>query len=643
MLFLAAFALVAVTALACALSLRLSIPGTLLAAYVVASAEVVVVAEALSPFHAISRAGYLASELPFAFAALAVWQRSGRPRPSVPRVSLRRHPLLLALGLAVGIALAFELVLATTTVPNNWDGLTYHLSRAAAWFQQGSLGWLDTHTQRENIFPPNGEIQILFTMVFTHGDHLAGLPQFVAELALLVAVFGIARRLGWGRADAAFAALLFATLSEVVLQATSAQNDLVVSAYVAACAYFVLSRNVPLAALALGLALGTKLTALYALPVLVLLAAATLPRRRLVALAGASAIAFAAVGSLVYVENVVHGYGPLGPKSVRVPFTPTHSASDTVSTTSRLLYRFADLSGYAADIRVRVTVQNAGIFAFDRLGIPAEPLGSTQTPFYFLPNDRANEDVSYFGPLGALLLVPLLLGYCGAFVLRRTSRAKAALALALPLFAVELALTYKYNEWLGRFMLVPVALGAALVARVYAMRLLAGLFAAFGVVFLAFALVHNERKPLDIWSRSRVEAQELALRGGATDPSQRAIAALIPEGARVGVLLGDEDWDYPLYGPHLSRRLVTLPADDPLAAARALGLRWVAIGNVQMTGSHEWSGVRFPGTNWDLLAPKGSPEARAIADYVRRATAQSDSPNGSLSASSALNSGTSAS
>ncbi len=645
MLFLLAFALVAVAALASAAALRLSLAGTLLGAYLVGSAEVVLIAEALSPFHAIGRVGYLACETALAGAAVVVWRRVGSPRPSLPRVSLRRHPLLLVLATAVGIALVFELVLATTTVPNNWDALTYHLSRAAAWYQQGSLGWLDAHTLRENIFPPNAEIEALFTMVFTHGDRLTALPQYVAELALLVAIFGIARRLGFGRADAVFASLLFATLSEVVLQATSAQNDLVVSAYVVACAYFVLGRtraDTALTGLALGLALGTKLTAVYALPVLALLAVLTLPRRRLAGLAAASAVAFVAVGSFAYVENVVHGHGPLGPREVRMPFTPEVSPGGTVSTASRVLYRFADLSGYAADIRVRVTVMNAGIFAFDKLGIDAEPVGATQRPFYFIPNIRANEDVSFFGPLGAFLLVPLLLGYCGAFVVRRTSGKKAALALALPLFAVELAVTYKYNEWLGRFMIVPVALGTALVARVYAARLVSGIFAVMGIVFLAFALVHNERKPLDVWSLSRVGQQELTFEGGGPSPSLRGIATLVPQDTRIGVLLADEDFDYPLYGAHLSRRLVPLPADEPLRAARSLGLQWVVIGNVATQGDSGWTGVRFR-DNWDLVAPKGTPEARAIAAYLRTATPQNERPNGSLSASNARSSGTSAS
>jgi hypothetical protein len=220
----------------------------------------------------------------------------------------------------------------------------------------------------------------------------------------------------------------------------------------------------------------------------------------------------------------------------------------------------------------------------------------------------------------------------------------AILALAVPLFAFELALTYRYNEWLGRFMLVPVAIAAALVARVYTYRVVAAMFAVFGIAFLAFALLQNERKPIgltgtkSVWSLSRADAQGLAWPGFA--PTFAGIDAVVPQDARVGILLGDEDWDYPLYGAHLTRRLIPLPAADPLAAADKLGLQWVVVGNVRTTEGEGWSGVRFPNTQWDLIAPKGSNAAKRIAAYERAATAQSERPKGSLRASSARNSGT---
>jgi 4-amino-4-deoxy-L-arabinose transferase-like glycosyltransferase len=618
-------ALLAAGALAIALALRLGLAATALVVYVAASAEIVLGAEVLSPFHAIGRGGYLGWEALVASLAIAAWLRAGRPRPPLPRVtlaSLRRHPTLVVLGLVVGVALLFEIFLCVDVAPDNWDALTYHLSRAAAWYQHGSLGFFAAHTPRENIYPGNAEIQILFTMVFTRGDRLAAFPQFLAQLALLVGIFGIARRLGFRVADAMFASLLFATLSEVVLEATTEQNDLVVSACVVAGAFFLLGsrrREHIVGAVALGLALGTKLTAIYAVPILALLALSMLPRRRVFEFAGASLVAFAIFGSLVYVENTIHYGTPLGPSSARQQFTPTITAANTVSTTMRTLYRFADLSGLNARLDTPVSLDAVGKFAFGKLDIDPEPAGATQNKFFFPANTRANEDLSYFGPLGALFLLPLAFGYLGAFVLRRASRVKFAFALALPVFAVELALTYKYNEWLGRFMIVPVALAAALLARTYAVRFVAPFGAVLGILFLALALVHNERKPVGLngstpaWSLSRAAGEGLVT--GSDLQLFHTFDSIVPSRARVGLLFGDDDWDYPLYGPHLTRQLVVLPSQRPFAQADSLHLDWVVVGDVPWQRARGWTEANL-GT-WKILAPDGSAAAKRIAAYER--------------------------
>ena len=74
--------LVAATAVLLAASFRLrALPAFLLAAYLLANAELVAVAEILSPFHAVTRSGYLAAGAIAAAVAIAVWWGRGRPLP----------------------------------------------------------------------------------------------------------------------------------------------------------------------------------------------------------------------------------------------------------------------------------------------------------------------------------------------------------------------------------------------------------------------------------------------------------------------------------------------------------------------------------------------------------------------------------
>jgi hypothetical protein len=616
--------LLVASALATAAVLGLSWTGTLVAAFVLGFAEIVVIAEVLSPFDGIRARNFLLAETAIAIGAVLLWLWRGAPRPVTPRVELnqlRRHPVIIVLGAVVTLALVGELVLIVTAVPNNWDSMAYHLSRAAAWYQRGTLGHLPAHSERENAFPPNGELLSLFTMMFAHNERFAALPQFVSELALLAAIFGVGRRLGFRRSEAAFGALIFATLSEVALQATTTQNDLIITACTVAAAYFLLGRSrveIGLAALAIALALGTKLTAIFAAPILLLLAIALLSRRQIVTFVFAAVVAFTAFASPGYARNIREYGSPIGPPSVLTRWEAKRTPSAVAATVGRVLYRFMDLSGMQRRSIALPKRLDASIYV--PIVVHGKwPLTSYPTSFFPL-NARADENFSYFGPLGALLILPLAFGYLLAWTRSRADRAKGVLALAVPVYLLTLALAYSYNEWIGRFMLVPVGLVAPLIARSYAVRSLRIPVTALGALFLVLALLHNTHKPLGFggqdpfWTLSRPQQQALARPYLAT--ALEGFDRVVPEAARVGYVLGEEDWDYPLYGEHFKRRLIRLPSREPLRAAAALHLRWVVIGRVDTGGSADWLGVQFRSSGWSLLAPRSSPTAKRLFDLV---------------------------
>jgi len=622
-----AFSVLVLTAGLAAACLRLAqATAYALAVYVFAWTEVVMLGEALSLTHAAGTAGYAVALALLLAAALGAWHLRGRPRPPRPvlrPLNLRRHPLLVLLALAVGAALVYEAFVVVATPPNNFDSMTYHLSRAAAWYQDGGIHFLNAHTARENLLPPNSELGILFTFVFLGRDTFAAAPQFLAELAVLAAIYGCARRLLFPRSGALFAALTTATLTEFALQSVTTQNDLVTAAFVSCGAFFLLGRSrreLPLAALALGLALGTKTTAAFALPALVLLALAVVPRRRLVELAAWSAAAFAAVGAYGYVLNLREtGHViPSSPEFAR--FHPRVTAAGTISTGARVLYRFVDLSGYyKTPFQVLWGIDQRGEEVFHLLRIDPNPPEATSASFGFYPNRQADEDISYFGVLGVLLVLPLAFGYAGALVLRRTSAARGLVGLALPLYVLALAVGYAYNPWIGRFMLVPVALAMPLAARLYPFRLLAGIAAVVAIGTLGAAHAYNRTKPTGlfggtpIWRMSRPEAQ------GLTSPYMAgAIAALdqrVPARARVAVVFASDDWDYPVYGPELERRPVEFTS---VGAAERSGLHWLVLGD----------GVRPPrsgGWRSELLANRWTLVWRLPAAQLAAAGAPQDS------------------
>src|SRR5262249_56590324 len=151
----------------------------------------------------------------------------------------------------------------------------YALARGAAWRQEPGVPWIaNAPTGRMNEFQPLAEQLILFLYV-AGSTALYAMPQYVAQLAILVAVYGAARRLGYEPRAAARGTCLVAMLSLVALESTTAQNDLVAASFPVAAAFFLLGRSrleAFLAGVALALALGAKLTTALAFPALALLA-----------------------------------------------------------------------------------------------------------------------------------------------------------------------------------------------------------------------------------------------------------------------------------------------------------------------------------------------------------------------------------
>ena len=232
------------TALLAAASLRLeSLVSTLLAAYLALAADLVLVVVALSPFRGVTRGGVGIAQAVLFAGALAAWWLRGRPavplgtvRPAVRAVV--GEPVAAVFLAVTAVVLAYELVVALTAQPNNWDSLTYHLARVGAWVQHDGVYWIpNAPSDRLNEFQPLAEQELLYLFTATGSGALFALPQFAAELAILVAVYGASRRLGFDVRAAAGAAFLLATFSLVALQSTTAQNDLVAASFpvIAAC------------------------------------------------------------------------------------------------------------------------------------------------------------------------------------------------------------------------------------------------------------------------------------------------------------------------------------------------------------------------------------------------------------------------
>jgi glycosyl transferase family 87 len=592
----------------------------LLATYVLACAEVLLLTQLLSLVHLVRGTSYFVLEALLLAGALVVWRRAGSPRPARPRLGfLRDNRLVAVLAGVVALGLLYELFIVLASTPNTWDSMSYHLPRAVEWFQRHAVEYIpNAPTERMNAFQPNAEMLILYVFALAHNDLLAELPQWLAGVASLLAVYGIARRAGAERAPAAFAGLLTLTLSEFALQSMTTQNDLVVASFAGAAAYFAMGKrreDVALAGIALGAALGTKLTVALALPGIVLIAFAYGGSRHVLRVGIASAVAFLAIGFYGFGLNLIETGKLLGDAPEATSLQPDRTFGGTVSTAARVTYKLIDVSGYNPDHERLSRVAQASKWTFDRLQIPINPPESSLTTFTFGINTAAEEDNSYFGPLGFLLLLPLVIVVLVLAALGRLTRRHAVLAASLPLYILGVALAYRWNQWIGRFMLTPVVLAMPLVALVYRYRLFTILATVIGAATLYVSLAHDTVKPsgrdggTPVWKLSRAET--IALRLPSMKQTLVTTDLAVPDNGRVLAVVGENDFVYAFYGPKLDRHVATVHPQDIgwpkferlLRKADEMRSDWILIdGTIPVGKSDAWEGVSyFPDNGWTLL------------------------------------------
>jgi len=591
------------------------------ASYVIAFAEIVGLVLLLSAFAELTRTALLIGSLALLAAALGVKLLTGGDparTPGFPAVQvLQESRAVLVLGGIVGFAFTYALALILGTPPNGWDQLNYHLARAALWLEEG-VGYIGAaYDERLNIYPPNGEIPFSYLLGTTGIETTAALAQFGATLACAAGVFALSRRFGLDVLEAAFGALLFASLPVVILQSTTTKNDLIVASLLVSAAVMLLgdSRSaVTVGSLACALAVGAKFTAGYGVVVLVALAIVAPPRTlrtsRLVAIACATLL-----GSYWYFVNAFEGGGLLGDRPSIPGLTSLAHPRENVVTLVGDLVDWLDLSGSdGADLLLFVLAALAVTVALALTGqsqrtsilagaLVASPvlvwMATTQvgrptliavsdvldSPQAYLAEgtDAASPTVasdtgSWFGPVGLLLVSST--GVAAVILARRGSIPRTALVAALsPLvWLVLVSLTLTYHPWQGRFFIFPVALSASLWGVVLRRPALAWSAVALSATTVLLTMIHYVEKPsglrlfegaqpTSVWRLDRPEVQ--SQHDPALEPVLRFMDEHVPEDASIGLALGANDFGYPAFGPHLERHVALVPIGSPATNLRA--------------------------------------------------------------------------
>lgn len=121
---------------------------------------------------------------------------------------------------------AIAVLLATDTVPYNWDSMTYHLARIAYWRQNQSVEHYATNIIRQVSSPVLAEFVNLHIYVLMDGnDIFMQLLQCLSYITNAVFVYGISRKLGVKRKLCCLSSMLFMTMPIAFGEGLTTQVD----------------------------------------------------------------------------------------------------------------------------------------------------------------------------------------------------------------------------------------------------------------------------------------------------------------------------------------------------------------------------------------------------------------------------------
>lgn len=477
---------------------------------------------------------------------------------NLPKVNLSSVALLSGLTLVISITG----VIALQAPPNNWDAMTYHMARVVHWMQNQSVAYYPTHILRQLYQPPWAEYAIMHFQILSGGDRFANCMQWFSMIGSLVGVSLIAKELGANRYGQLLAAVIAGTIPMGVLQASSTQNDYVLSFWLVAHVYYFLRlrcefrwENVVGAGVSLGLAILTKGTAyIYAFPLLIWLGFLGWKKIRWKLWQPALVLIMLVLALNLgqYVRNYEVFEKPIGGK---VGSRFSNEVFTAKSVASNIMRNLA-LHVHTPSQRISEFVTKALGWTHKKMGIKLDDPRRTwpKTGFAIYSDHIYHEDLA-----GNLIHLVLIFIALGIFLRRYLKLPQAHCELLKYAGAITgmfclFCLYLKWQPWHSRLHLPLFVLWSPFIAIILSKTLNKKTVNIIAVFLLAAAqpwIFYNQTRSLigkqTIFSKTRAE-QYFSSRELEMGPYFKAVRYLGTRGClNIGFLSGEDNWEYPFW------------------------------------------------------------------------------------------------
>ncbi len=471
--------------------------------------------------------------------------------------------------------------------PANWDSMTYNLARVLLFQQENSFYLKSFTTLRQAIFPVGSDILHHVFLRF-YNDYGIGLFSFLAYLAVILGTYALSRKYTSSEI-ALMSTLVIGSLPELVYQSTSTKNDIMMVAVAIFC-FLTIKRllenlnGFDICLLLLGLCFGISVKTnfiAFAIPFALffsILLFIKYPARDFLRLFDANKLVFLIFLPPVlilsqiwlFIQNYNRWNNWAGPEEYLEVFQQNHGLKGAVANLIRYLFEsihLLPLENIILQEIFKFSLKDSLQRTYDLLFSPVIGSVGIHNNYSFRIDWIANEDFSWFGLWGWLLIIPGII-YCAVFA------RKFVRAVSFTLLSYLFIVSYKivWMPWNNRFMSLFFASSGICIAYFIKSLKVKKEFIIKIINYscclsLVIALILNNNKQLinspnqlsdlipinwgqnilenSIWSETNLGKDRLFYaKNQYGDERVDQFTKLVPPGAKVGLIAGDDSWIY---------------------------------------------------------------------------------------------------
>lgn len=488
-----------------------------------------------------------------------------------------------------------QLAITFYSPPNEWDSMTGHLNRILYFLQNGSVKhFIGTNWNIDTYPKAFSSIQAYPFLMTNWNEHFFKLPNISAYWILFIGTYGILKRLAVPFINRVFCASMVLFLPIAIIQSTSTDTDIVLAAYLVSYVYFLFSFKqsqqtlyLYLAAIAFSIALSHKITFVFSFfPLFVLLVYIV---RNITFISWKYSLKHFFLAHLFfiliitlptgYISNLNHYGHPIGPTTA----TQHQSIERAGNFKNLLAHGSRNFIRYNLDLINLDGLRNIGVVENfqksikpalrridEKLNIGLEQETSfTIIPFSFNRRFEFYNGTPIYGVIFIILIIPSII----VLFLRRSKSVYYFFIAAFLLHMLALSFTAPYDPWKGRYMLssfvfvIPILGNWLNQNSLFQNNRLGKIYLIFSSILISFTglstiIFHKRALPFGAYNKpsifkiSRMEA--LTISRPDIYQAYAKFDSIVPLKAIVALATINDDYEYPLWGPHFSRRLIPI-------------------------------------------------------------------------------------